>query len=85
MWAGGANSQQQQQQWALDPHAAAGGSGGVAASAEATGVMARSLMAGYRELQSVMDAVGTIMLQHQALKVGWLVGWWQGFRVCSCW
>lgn len=67
VWAGGANIQHQQQQqqavsWA-DPRAS---------SAEATGMMARSLMAAYQELQSVMEALSTIMMQHQALKVrGW--------------
>jgi hypothetical protein len=67
VWAGGANIQhQQQQQQAVscaDPRAS---------SAEATGMMARSLMAAYQELHSVMEALSTIMMQHQALKVrGW--------------
>lgn len=66
VWAGGASNQQQQPLQAAPWADARAGSG----SAEATGVMARSLMAAYQELQSVMEALGTVMVQHQALKVG---------------
>lgn len=76
VWAGGTNTQQQRQQQALaqqQPQQPWGdlrtGSGSVV-SAEATGLLARNLMAAYAELQSVLEAVGTIMMQHQALKVG---------------
>lgn len=67
VWAGGANSTQQQQPqqpWGTDLRA---GSSDVV-SAEATGLMARNLMGAYAELRAVLEAVATIMAQHQALK-----------------
>jgi hypothetical protein len=68
VWAGSASNQQQRQlkQPCADVRNGSSSLGGP----EATGLVARNLMAAYAELQSVMEAVGTIMKQHQALKVG---------------
>jgi hypothetical protein len=65
VWAGSASNQQHQQQPWADARSGSSRSKGP----EATGLVARNLMAAYAELQSVMEAVGTIMMQHQALKV----------------
>lgn len=71
VWAGGANStqqpqQRQQQPWGPDLRS---GSSSDVVSAEATGLMARNLMGAYAELRCVLEAVATIMAQHEALKV----------------
>lgn len=81
MWAGGTNSQQHRQDQALaqqlqeqpwsDLHA---GSSSSSSSAETRGLMARNLMAAYQELLTLMDAVNTIMVQHNALQVSLVVG-----------
>lgn len=69
VWAGGANSaqQQQRQQQSWGPDLRSGSSDVV--SAEATGLIARNLMGAYAELRCVLEAVATIMAQHEALKV----------------
>lgn len=74
VWTGAANMQQQQQQPMPDQQQPWAGlqqgrdASSAAGSAESAGRMARSLMCAYQELQAVMEAVGTIMMQHQALK-----------------
>jgi hypothetical protein len=86
VWAGGTNSQQQRQDQALEqqlqeqPWAElrAGGSG---SSAETRGLMARNLMAAYQELLTLMDAVGTIMVQHSTLQVS-LGSWFVVTQLC---
>jgi hypothetical protein len=76
VWAGGTNSQQQRQDQAIEQQLQEqpwtelrAGSSSSSASAEARGIMARNLMGAYQELMSLMDAVGTIMVQHNALQV----------------
>lgn len=88
VWAGGTNNQQQRQDQALEeqlqeqPWAELRTGGSSSTSAEARGLMARNLMAAYQELLTLMDAVGTIMMQHNALQVSLGVSVYEVRRLC---